>query len=85
MKEIRDFVVWQWRRFEFWQKCFIFSSFFLGAALVAEPPYVFYFSLVPMVVVTMFMIKWAIIDGTRSAWARYKKERNELLDTIKNS
>ena len=85
MKEVWNFVVWQWRQFEFWQKCFIFSSAFIGAAIVAEPPWAQYFGMVPLVVVGLFMLKWAIIDGTRSAWQRYKKERNSLLDTIKNS
>ncbi len=46
-KEIWNFTIWQWRKFEFWQKAFIFSSSFFGAALVAEQPYAAYLSMVP--------------------------------------
>lgn len=85
MREIWNFLAWQWRKFEFWQKCFIFSSFFFGAALVADPPWTFYFSLVPMIVVGSFLFKWAVIDGTRSAWQRYQAEKMKLLKIIKDS
>ena len=84
-KEIIDFIIWQWQKFEFWQKTFIFSSFFFGAAVVADPPYKGYLSLVPMAVVFCYMTKWLIWDGTKSAWNRYKKEKSELFNTIKGS
>lgn len=84
MKELINFIKWQWSKWEFWQKAFIFSSFFFGAALVAEPPYVFYLSLVPMTVVFGFMTKWMIWDGTKAAWDRYKQEKANLFNTIKD-
>ncbi len=85
MREIFRFIQWQWSKFEFWQKCFVGSSAFFGAALVADQPLANYLFAAPMLVTGSFLIKWVIIDGTRAAWGRYKKERNELLDTIKNS
>jgi len=85
MKELWSFLTWQWTKFEFWQKCWIVSAAFFGAALVSEPPYVFYLSLVPMIVVLGSMLKWVIWDGSKSQWERYQKEKKELLDTIKNS
>lgn len=84
-KEIVNFVQWQWNKFEFWQKSFIFSSGFFGAAIVAEPPYTFYLSLVPMLVVGTFMTKWLIWDGIKNSWEKYKKEKSELFQTIKES
>ncbi len=84
-KEVIGFIQWQWSKFEFWQRCFIFSSAFFGAALVAEQPYSFYLSLVPMVVIFSFMSKWLIWDGTKSAWNKYRKEKTELFQTIKES
>ncbi len=84
-KEILNFIQWQWNKFEFWQKCFIFSSSFFGAALVADQPYASYLSMVPMFIVGLFMLKWAIWDGTKSAWEKYKKEKSELFQTIKES
>jgi hypothetical protein len=85
IKDILGFISWQWAKFEFWQKAFIVSSFFFGAALVAEPPYVAYLSAVPMAVVFGFMTKWLIWDGTKSAWEKYKKDKAGLFDTIKSS
>ncbi len=84
-KEIWNFTIWQWRKFEFWQKAFIFSSSFFGAALVAEQPYAAYLSMVPMVIVFSFMFKWMVWDGIKSAWERYKKEKESLFQTIKES
>lgn len=85
MKEVFNFLKWQWQKFEFWQKCFVGSSFFIGASIVAEPPYDQYLGMVPLVIVGAFFIKWVVIDGTRSAWQRYKQERNQLLTTIRDS
>jgi hypothetical protein len=85
MKDLFDFVKWQWSKFEGWQKCWIISSAFFGAAMVSEPPYVFYLSLVPMTVIFGFLTKWLIWDGTKSQWQKYKKEKEGLFDTIRDS
>jgi hypothetical protein len=85
IKDVITFIQWQWNKFEFWQRCFIFSSFFFGAALVAEPPYVFYFTIIPMVVVFGFMFKWFFIEPTVKAWNKYQEEKTQLFATIKES
>jgi hypothetical protein len=85
MKEIVNFLKWQWNKFEFWQKCFVGSSFFVGSALVAPSPYNLWLSYIPMIVVFGFLTKWMIWDGVRSSWLKYKQERNSLLTTIKQS
>lgn len=38
-----------------------------------------------MVVVLGSMLKWVVWDGSREQWKKYQKEKQELLDTIKNS
>lgn len=83
IKDIVLFLQWQWNKFQFWQKCFIFSSFFFGGALVAEPPYVFYFTLVPLIVVFGFAFKWFFIDPTLEAWKKFQDEKENLFSTIK--
>lgn len=85
MKNILDFFKWQWGKFEFWQKCFVGSSFFFGAALAAPSPYNLWLSYIPMIVVFGFLTKWMIWDGTRSQWQKYQKEKQGLFDTIKDS
>ena len=79
IKDIINFVQWQWRKFEFWQKCFICSSFFFGAAVVSEPPYTFYLSIVPMVVVFSYMTKWMIWDAAKASWKKYQEEKKNLF------
>jgi len=85
IKDVMTFIQWQWNKFEFWQKCFIFSSSFFGAAVVSEPPYVFYFMLVPIVVVFGFMTKWFVIDPIKTSWNKFQTEKTQLFTTIKES
>lgn len=85
MKEIFKFLKWQWRKFELWQKTFIFASFVGGASIGAPPEIQFYMLLFPMIVIFGFFTKWIIWDRTVESWNEYKKERDGLFDTIKNS
>jgi len=84
-KEIVNFVQWQWNKYEFWQKCFVASSAFFGAALVAPAPYGQYLSFVPMCVIFSFMTKWLVWDGAKAQWKKYKEEKENLFTTIKES
>lgn len=84
-KEVINFIHWQWSKYDFWQKCFVGSSAFFGAAIAAPQPYATYLSFVPMAVVFSFMTKWLIWDGTKAAWNRYKEEKQTLFTTIKES
>lgn len=85
MKEIFRFIKWQWRKFEFWQKMFIFASFVGGASIGAPPEIRFYMLLFPMIVMLGFLAKWIIWDRTIESWNQYKQERTRLFDIIKNS
>ena len=85
MKEIVNFLKWQWQKFEFWQKCFVISSFFMGAGIAAPESVRHLLLAVPLIVVFGFMTKWFIWDGIHSSWVKYKEERNSLLTTIKQS
>jgi hypothetical protein len=35
-------------------------------------------------IIFVFMVKWAIWDGTRSAWARYNEEQEKIVNIIKD-
>lgn len=82
MKELINFIKWQWNKWEFWQKSFIVSSAFFGAGISADRPYSIYLFMVPTLVVFAWMTKWMIWDGTKTAWNNYKKEKAELFKTI---
>jgi hypothetical protein len=84
MKELINFIKWQWGKWEFWQKSFIFGSAFFGAGVTAEAPYSIYLFMIPSGIVIFWMTKWLVWDGTRTAWLSYKKEKANLFNTIKD-
>jgi len=40
---------------------------------------------VPITIFFVYTFKWAVWDGVRDSWTKYKAHRNQLLTTIKNS
>jgi len=84
MKELINFIKWQWGKWEFWQKSFIFSSVFFGAGITADAPYSTYLFMIPTGVMFFWMTKWFVWDGAKTAWLNYKKEKANLFNTIKD-
>ena len=85
MKNILGFLGWQYRRMELWQKTYIVGAFFFGLGMGLEQPYKQWAMMVPIALVLVWMLKWAVWDATRRSWAKYKEERQTLFDTIKDS
>ena len=83
IKEILLFIKWQWRKWEFWQKCFIFGAFFFGMGLGLPQPYRTYGMAVPLIIFFVSTFKWWIFDPMMESWRTYKKEKQNLFDTIK--
>lgn len=85
MREILKFLAWQWRKWEFWQKCFIVSAPLMGASIAAPEAWRIYLAAIPMLVAFGFTFKWFVWDGVRSSWRKYCEERNKLFGVIKDS
>lgn len=85
MREIARFLTWQFRRLELWQWAFIVASFLQGVGWTLGGERGTWINIFGAGIILAYLLKWAVWDGTRSAWRQYKKERNQLLDTIKNS
>lgn len=85
MKEIFKYIHWVWTNFEFWQKMFIFALFLQGISLGLQEPYNFWILRLSVAIILFFFVKWAVWDGVKSSWAKYKDHRNKLLTTIKTS
>ena len=83
--EILRFIAWRWRTWEFWQKCFVIVMPCLPLSLLTPAPWDYWLSLVPMMVVFGFILKWAVWDSIHKNWLAYKKSRQELFDTIRDS
>lgn len=86
MKNIVGFVRWQWRKFEFWQKCWIFSILFFGAGVVQEDGLIRSILIsVPLFVIFLFMLKWIVWDKTIESYKTYRQEKSTLIEIIKTS
>ncbi len=83
MRDILMFVQWQWREFEFWQKCFIIITPAMIASVFLPAPYDRYLYLASMSVVFAFFTKWIVWDGIKSSYAKFKQQRDNLFNEIK--
>lgn len=87
MKEVWYFLKWKWSKYTFTDKCWFIGAFFIGSAT-----YDMYFHPeqgTPWQAVVGFglwftiLLKWMFVDTIKEQWQRYKKEKAELLNTIK--
>lgn len=85
MKEIFNFLKWQWRKWELWQKMYILSAFIIGVGFAADHPYRGWIILSGLVVMFGHAIKWFLWDRAVESWNEYKKEKQNLFETIKTS
>jgi hypothetical protein len=85
MKEILEFISWQWSKWEIWQKGYVICAFFLGAGVVAPKPYDIYLFAIPMIALFIWTGKWWVWDQVKASWNKYQTEKQELFTNIKNS
>ena len=85
MKEILEFISWQWSKWEIWQKGYVICAFFLGAGIVAPEPYDIYLFAIPMIALFIWTGKWWVWDQVKASWIKYQTEKQELFTNIKNS
>jgi hypothetical protein len=85
VKDILQFISWQWRKWEIWQKGFIIGAFFAGAGVFAPKPYDVYLFAIPMIVMFFWTSKWWVWDQLIASWNKYKIEKRELFTNIKDS
>ena len=85
MKEVVNFIRWQWSKWEPWQKGYIICAFFAGAGVVAPKPYDRYLFAVPMIMLFLWTSKWLVWDQLMASWNKYQTEKQELFTTIKDS
>jgi Sec-independent protein secretion pathway component TatC len=85
VKEVVNFIVWQWNQWQTWQKGYIVGAFMLGASIFAPEPYSKYLIAVPMIMLFVWTFKWAVWNQLMESWNKYKTEKQELFATIKES
>jgi hypothetical protein len=82
MKDILYFLQWQWQRFEFWQKCYMFAMFMIGCSTSASEPWRIYLFGIGAAVILGFMLKWVVWDGVKGAWSKYQEEKQQIVDIM---
>ena len=85
MKEILGFIAWQWRKWELWQRIFIVSMAVFAGAVLLPNPYDVYVVMTLTFAMLGWTFKWAVWDNVQANWQKYKQERNQLLQIIKDS
>jgi len=89
MKEVWLFLKWKWAKFTFADKCWFGGAFLVGSGTYEmwthpQDP-------IPLRVLVGFglwftvLTKWFIVDQIKDQWLKYKKEKSELFNTIKES
>ncbi len=85
MKEVLNFIVWQWNQWQTWQKGYIVGAFMLGASIFIPEPYSMYLVAVPMTMLFVWTFKWAVWNQIKASWDKYQTEKQGLFATIKES
>lgn len=85
MKELVNFMKWQWRKFEMWQKVWIVGAAFFGAGIASPDNIRPYLISIPVVIVLGSILKWFLWDRIKESYTEYKKEKDQLFEKIKTS
>lgn len=85
MKEMLEFVSWQWSKWETWQKGYVVCAFLLGVGVMAPSPYDRYLFAVPMIALFVWTGKWCVWDQIKASWNKYQTEKQQLFPSIKDS
>lgn len=87
MKEVWYFLKWKWAKYSFADKLWFGGAFLMGSA--TYDMYVHPQDPIPLRAYIglglwfCILLKWFIVDTTKEQWAKYKKEKADLLNTIK--
>jgi len=85
MKDVWLFVKWQYSKLEFWQKIFIVNFFLMGFTAARTDEVSRYIFIFTIMVPFLYMTKWFLIDSIRASWKKFKEQKANLFNTIKEA
>lgn len=85
MKNILNFIGWQYRKLETWQKWYLFAGFLFGGGVGYTGTPNNWASMTGIGIIFFMMCKWFIWDALVSSYKKYQEERNTLFQNIKES
>ena len=83
MKDVWLFVKWQCAKLETWQIVFLINLFLMGFTAFRTDEMSKAIVTTTLLVPFMFMIKWFVIDSIRDNWKKFKEQKANLFNTIK--
>lgn len=83
MKDFWLFVKWQYAKLEFWQKVFFVNFFIMGFTAFRTDDTSQAVFVCTMLLPFLFMVKWFVIDSIVDSWKRFKEDKANLFNTIK--
>lgn len=87
MKEIFRFIVWHWRKWSVDQRFYMLAGFLIGCgikdAIEGNGPNILMKA--GLAILFVIFLKWFVWEPIRESWLKYKAERNQLFETIKDS
>jgi hypothetical protein len=80
MKEVLDFLGWQWRKWEMWQRIYAVSMIMIVLGFVMPGLLGALILVVGLTSLLSWLFKWAVWDSISASFQEYKKEKDESTD-----
>ena len=81
--EILRYITWVWRNWEAWQKSFVVATILCLSSVLMPAEYKMYSVAAGMSIVWVWLFKWWFVDSFKKSYEEYKKQRDDLFNTIK--
>lgn len=81
MKDVFDFVRWQWSKWQGWQRVYAVSMFMIIVGFVMPGVIGALLLVIGVTSILSWLFKWAIWDSVTNAYNEYKKEKQENEQT----
>lgn len=80
MKEVINFIAWQWKKWEGWQRVYAVSMFMIVVGFVMPGLLGALILVVGLTSLLSWLFKWAVWDSVTTAFEEYKKEKDGSTD-----
>lgn len=77
MKDILDFITWQWSKWQGWQRVYAVSMLMIIIGFVMPGIIGALLLVVGVTSILSWLFKWAIWDSVSNAYQEFKKEKQE--------
>lgn len=75
MKHLTTFIVWQWQRWDAWQRTYALSLAFIIFGIFAPSFLGVFLLILGILMIVIWTIKWAIWDSIKESYKEFLKER----------